>query len=256
MRRFAIALTFCSAALFAASVNAQGVPAATQGLSYDDVLAAPEASIGKTVSWVVRFNCLTVDVQPDGAVTDVRTLFEYRDAGGAWKGRGVLAPEPKTFTWPEPPFVDRLPQQQPRMLSGTIAAVERTTAVDGRQILTPVLTSVTLDVLPADTAMPPTAVAPGAATGVSWPIVVREQKPAYTDEARRAGIQGSVELSLVIQVDGTVSDVRVVKSLDRQHGLDAAAIEAAKQWLFKPGMKDGKPVATTVFLGLDFRLAK
>ena len=256
MRRFIFALVLGMTAALAGSIHAQGVPPAAATLSYDDVIAAPEASVGKTVSWVVRFNCLTVDIQPDGSVTNVRTLFEYRDEGGARKGRGVLTPEPKTFRWPEPPFVDRLPQQQPRVLSGTIAAVERTTAVDGRQILTPVLTRVTLDVLPADSAITPGAMAPGSTNGVSWPIVLREQKPSYTQDALREKIEGSVELSIVVQADGTVGDVRVVKSLDTQYGLDAAAVEAAKKWLFKPGLKDGKPVATIVSLGLEFRVSK
>jgi len=251
MPRFAFALAFCTAVALAGSLRAQSAAPATQALAYDDVIAAPEASVGKTVAWVVRFNCLTVDIQPGGSVTNVRTLFEYRDAGGTWNGRSVLAPEPTAFLWPEPPFVDRTPQRQPRLLSGTIAAVERTTAADGRQILTPVLTRVSLNVLPVSEAF-----APGKTNGVSWPIVVREQKPTYTQDALREKIEGSVELSLVVLADGTVGDVRVVKSLDRQFGLDAAAVEAAKKWLFKPGLKDGQPVPTIVSLGLEFRVGK
>jgi protein TonB len=84
--------------------------------------------------------------------------------------------------------------------------------------------------------------------------VVREAKPQYTDAARRAKLQGAVELEVVVLEDGTVGDVRVVKSLDRTHGLDAAAIAAAKSWLFKPGVREGIPVATRVGLVLEFRL--
>lgn len=96
------------------------------------------------------------------------------------------------------------------------------------------------------------AYAPG--NGVSYPKVILEVKPKYTPDAMRAKLQGSVELEIVVRADGTVGDVRIVKSLDRASGLDDSAIEAAKKWLFTPGMKDGKPVDTKVFLGLDFRL--
>jgi len=96
------------------------------------------------------------------------------------------------------------------------------------------------------------AYAPG--NGVSWPSVVREVKPKYTPDAMRAKLQGAVELEIVVKEDGTVGEVRVTKSLDRASGLDDAAMEAAKKWLFSPGLKDGKPVATRVGLVLEFRL--
>ena len=90
--------------------------------------------------------------------------------------------------------------------------------------------------------------------GVSFPTVLKEVKPIYTPDAMRTKMQGMVTLEIIVKEDGTVGDVRVVKSLDRASGLDAAAIQAAKQWLFKPGLKDGKPVATRVILELEFRL--
>jgi protein TonB len=96
------------------------------------------------------------------------------------------------------------------------------------------------------------AYAPG--NGVSWPSVLREVKPKYTPDAMRAKLQGAVELEIIVLEDGTVGDVRVTKSLDRASGLDDAAIAAAKQWKFTPGMKDGKPVATRVLMTLEFRL--
>jgi protein TonB len=96
------------------------------------------------------------------------------------------------------------------------------------------------------------AYAPG--NGVSWPTVLREVKPKYTPDAMRAKLQGAVELEIVVKEDGTVGEVRVTKSLDKASGLDDAAIEAAKKWLFEPGKKDGKPVSTRVGLVLEFRL--
>jgi protein TonB len=96
------------------------------------------------------------------------------------------------------------------------------------------------------------AYAPG--NGVTWPVDILQVKPKYTPDAMRAKLQGAVELEIVVLPDGTVGDVRVVKSLDRASGLDDAAVEAAKKWRFKPGMKDGKPVATKVLMSLEFRL--
>jgi protein TonB len=94
---------------------------------------------------------------------------------------------------------------------------------------------------------------PGA--GIQNPIPLKEPKPAYTTEAMRAKIQGSVLLEAVVDEHGLVSDVRVVRSLDRLYGLDQEAIKAARQWLFRPALdRDNKPVPIIVQLELDFRL--
>lgn len=95
-------------------------------------------------------------------------------------------------------------------------------------------------------------VVPGS--GVAMPMVTREVKPDYTPEARKAGIQGNVELSVVVKDDGSVGDVTVTKSLDDKYGLDNEAVTAMKKWQFKPGSKDGKPVAVRVKVEMTFRL--
>jgi protein TonB len=102
----------------------------------------------------------------------------------------------------------------------------------------------------ATIAQEPQAYRPG--NGVSAPKLVKEVKPNYTPEARAAKIQGTVLLSAVVREDGTVSDVKVSRSLDTKYGLDAEAIKAAKQWTFNPGMRDGKPVAVLVAIELAF----
>ncbi len=87
---------------------------------------------------------------------------------------------------------------------------------------------------------------------MSAPVLVREVKPNYTPEAMKAKIQGVVWVECVVMADGVVGDVRVIRSLDS--ALDQEAIKAAKQWRFKPGMKDGKPVPVLVTLELNFKL--
>jgi periplasmic protein TonB len=90
--------------------------------------------------------------------------------------------------------------------------------------------------------------------GVSLPTVVKEVKPDYTPEAKAARIQGNVLLETVVLVDGSVGDVTVSRSLDSTFGLDQQAVRAMKQWTFKPGMKDGKPVAVRVHVEMTFTL--
>jgi TonB family protein len=91
-------------------------------------------------------------------------------------------------------------------------------------------------------------------SGVTLPTVVREVKPAYTAEAMRAKVQGSVLLECVVLPDGTVGTVEVVRSLDSTFGLDQEAIKAAKQWRFRPGLMKGVPVAVPVTIELTFTL--
>lgn len=90
--------------------------------------------------------------------------------------------------------------------------------------------------------------------GVISPVMVREVKPQYTSEARKARIQGTVTLEVVVVEDGTVDKVKVTQSLDDKYGLDEQAVKAVKQWRFKPGTKDGKPVPVRVSIEMTFTL--
>ena len=91
---------------------------------------------------------------------------------------------------------------------------------------------------------------------VTMPQVVREVKPDYTPEARKQGIQGRVEMSVVVKDDGSVGEVTVTKSLDQTYGLDDQAVNAMKKWQFKPGTRDGKPVAVRVYVEMTFNLRR
>jgi TonB family protein len=88
--------------------------------------------------------------------------------------------------------------------------------------------------------------------GVTTPKVVREVKPQYTADAMLSKVQGAVFLECVVEIDGRVSDARVVQSLDPV--LDIQALNAARQWEFEPGTKDGSPVPVLVVLELTFTL--
>jgi TonB family protein len=90
--------------------------------------------------------------------------------------------------------------------------------------------------------------------GVTLPSVVRSVKAGYTPAAMDARIEGTAMLDAVVLADGKVGDVTVTQSLDKEHGLDTQAVEAVKQWLFKPGTKDGKAVAVRVTIEMRFTL--
>jgi TonB family protein len=100
---------------------------------------------------------------------------------------------------------------------------------------------------------PPVALGQAGSAG-SEPVVIRRVEPNYPSAAKRDKLQGSVDLQVVVLANGTVGDVRVVKSLDRITGLDDEAVNAARKWLFRPAMKDGQPVEKTVTLVMDFRM--
>jgi TonB family protein len=90
--------------------------------------------------------------------------------------------------------------------------------------------------------------------GVTSPVLVHEVHPEYAPAAKEARIQGRILLQVVVLETGAVGDVKVVKSLDKEHGLDDAAVKAAKAWRFKPGTRDGKPVPVTVDVEMTFSL--
>ncbi len=90
--------------------------------------------------------------------------------------------------------------------------------------------------------------------GVTTPVVLKEVKPQYTSDAMRAKVQGSVWLECVVRPDGTVGDVKVIRSLDSTFGLDLEAMKAARQWRFRPGTRMGEAVPVLVIIQLDFTL--
>jgi len=88
----------------------------------------------------------------------------------------------------------------------------------------------------------------------SAPIATHRADPEYTEEARNAKIEGSVLIQMVIDENGIPTEPKVVRSLDK--GLDMKAIEAVRKWRFKAGLKDGKPVAVSANIEINFRLPR
>jgi TonB family protein len=80
--------------------------------------------------------------------------------------------------------------------------------------------------------------------GVTSPAVVDQSLPSYTADAMLAGVEGLLKLECVVNVDGTVGEIRVVRPLFPS--LDEEAVRKVKRWRFRPGTKDGQPVAVLV----------
>lgn len=89
---------------------------------------------------------------------------------------------------------------------------------------------------------------------VTHPVVVKEVKPKYPQAALKEGKGAVVELECVVTRAGLPTDVRVLKPADP--AFDDEAVKALKQWEFKPGTRDGKPVAVRVQVELTFTAKK
>lgn len=85
----------------------------------------------------------------------------------------------------------------------------------------------------------------------SLPILVTMPEPDYPTMARLAGVEGRVELLLLVGRNGHVREVRVRKSVP---GLDESAIAAARQAIFRPALWRRQPVSVWVAMPLAYRL--
>jgi len=90
--------------------------------------------------------------------------------------------------------------------------------------------------------------------GATMPRVVYQTMAEFSDEARKAKVQGTVVLKVTVAASGDVADVKVMKGLGS--GLDEKAIEAVRTWKFKPGTQDGSPVPSEITVEVNFHLSK
>jgi periplasmic protein TonB len=87
---------------------------------------------------------------------------------------------------------------------------------------------------------------------VTQPVLLWRKDPEYSAEARKAKLQGIVELGIEVNASGQVTNIRVLRGLGL--GLDERAIDAVRQWKFRPGTVDGRAVATRAMVEVNFRL--
>jgi protein TonB len=77
-------------------------------------------------------------------------------------------------------------------------------------------------------------------------------QPKYPQDARKAGIQGIVLLQSLIDRNGNVKEIKIVKG---DPSLTSAALDAVKQWKCKPYRLNGQPVEVDTLVSVDFELS-
>jgi len=88
--------------------------------------------------------------------------------------------------------------------------------------------------------------------GVSQGLLVKKTQPAYPPLARQARIQGTVVLQAEISKDGSIQNLRLISGHPM---LAPAAIEAVKQWKYKPYLLNGEPVEVETQVQVNFTLS-
>jgi protein TonB len=88
--------------------------------------------------------------------------------------------------------------------------------------------------------------------GVRPPSVIYQVDPEFSEEARKAKFSGNVLVELIVDENGLPSHVRVARGVGM--GLDEKAVEAVRQYKFKPATKDGKPVKVELTVEVNFQI--
>jgi TonB family protein len=88
---------------------------------------------------------------------------------------------------------------------------------------------------------------------VKPPQVLQQPKPPYTPKAKEAKIEGIVLINAVIQKNGSVGQIKILKGLG--YGLDESVAKTiSREWKFKPGTLNDEPVDVSVVMEVSFRL--
>jgi TonB family protein len=87
---------------------------------------------------------------------------------------------------------------------------------------------------------------------ITAPVATTKVDPAYPPDVLRDHVEGTVTLYAVIRADGSVDGIKVLDSLDSR--LDETAVRALARWHFRPGTKNGAPVALEAVVQIPFRM--
>jgi TonB family protein len=85
--------------------------------------------------------------------------------------------------------------------------------------------------------------------------IVSKTEPEYTDEARRAGLDGTVPVLVLVDQDGKPASVRLGGGLTLGMGLEQSAMDAIKEWRFTPPSVNGYPTTLALQVSVHFRLS-
>jgi TonB family protein len=90
------------------------------------------------------------------------------------------------------------------------------------------------------------------ANHASGPRLISRTDPEYPLEARKAGLEGKVELVITIDTDGRSAEIQITRGLNAD--LDQKAIECVNNWRFRPALRNGLPVTAFASVEVVFRL--
>lgn len=91
--------------------------------------------------------------------------------------------------------------------------------------------------------------------GVGYPRCISCPDPYYSKVARKKGLEGTVLMEVIVQPDGSVTDIKILKSPNEE--LSDMAVQGVSKWRLKPArLADGEPVAVIVPVEVNFRLLK
>ncbi|MFZ5636895.1 MAG: energy transducer TonB [Pseudomonadota bacterium] len=150
----------------------------------------------------------------------------------------IVRPQPRTQT--PVPIVQPQPQPQPAVDNEVIVP-------DGSEYVPPTETTDTIapPTLPASDPLPSTRLEYASAPA-----------PSYPREAILDGIEGTVVLKVLVDVDGKPLSVEIERSSGNRH-LDAAARrQVLRKWLFKPAVRDGRAVQVYGMVPVNFSLTR
>ena len=102
------------------------------------------------------------------------------------------------------------------------------------------------------TSTPAPSEAAEPASPTTEPIAIATPDVTYTDDARRARLEGEVQFRVTVGTDGQVHDIQPLNH--HGMGLDEQAVAALQEWRFKPATRGGKPVPQTIIVNMSFRL--
>lgn len=88
-----------------------------------------------------------------------------------------------------------------------------------------------------------------ASAVVEEPVKIKDVAPIYPAIAREAGVEGTVTIQATIDKDGYVSAYNVVRSVPL---LNQAALDAVKEWQYRPQLVNGQPVTSVVTVNVNF----
>jgi protein TonB len=84
------------------------------------------------------------------------------------------------------------------------------------------------------------------------PEVLYSVEPEFSEEARKAKASGDVLVYLWVDEHGMPTHARVMRGMGM--GLDERALDAVKQYRFKPAMENGKPVMVEMYVHVNFQI--